>query len=38
MKRLKADVLECLVIIELKLLKGSEKLKSTPFYSLLQYD
>ncbi|XP_009888355.1 PREDICTED: adenine phosphoribosyltransferase [Charadrius vociferus] len=38
MKRLKAEVLECLVIIELKLLKGSEKLKSVPFYSLLQYD
>lgn len=37
-KRLKAEVLECLVIIELKLLKGSEKLKSIPFYSLLQYD
>ncbi|NWW45453.1 APT phosphoribosyltransferase, partial [Pedionomus torquatus] len=38
MKRLKAEVLECLVVIELKLLKGSEKLKSVPFYSLLQYD
>ncbi|XP_059680879.1 adenine phosphoribosyltransferase isoform X1 [Gavia stellata] len=38
MKRLKAEVLECLVIIELKLLKGSEKLRSIPFYSLLQYD
>ncbi|KAM6123943.1 adenine phosphoribosyltransferase [Phoenicopterus ruber ruber] len=38
MARLKAEVLECLVIIELKLLKGSEKLKSVPFYSLLQYD
>ncbi|NXL48880.1 APT phosphoribosyltransferase, partial [Podilymbus podiceps] len=38
MKRLKAEVLECLVIIELKLLKGAEKLKSIPFYSLLQYD
>ncbi|XP_061216024.1 adenine phosphoribosyltransferase [Neopsephotus bourkii] len=38
MKRLKAEVLECLVVIELKLFKGSEKLKSIPFYSLLQYD
>ncbi|KAF1470234.1 Adenine phosphoribosyltransferase, partial [Pygoscelis antarcticus] len=38
MKRLRAEVLECLVIIELKLLKGSEKLESIPFYSLLQYD
>ncbi|XP_035422104.1 adenine phosphoribosyltransferase [Cygnus atratus] len=37
-KRLKAEVLECLVIIELKLLKGVEKLESIPFYSLLQYD
>lgn len=37
-KRLKAEVVECLVIIELKVLKGSEKLKSIPFYSLLQYD
>lgn len=38
LKRLKAEVLECLVIIELKALKGSEKLNSIPFYSLLQYD
>ncbi|NXJ84465.1 APT phosphoribosyltransferase, partial [Trogon melanurus] len=38
MRRLKAEVLECLVIIELKLLKGSEKLKAVPFHSLLQYD
>ncbi|NXL72017.1 APT phosphoribosyltransferase, partial [Leptocoma aspasia] len=38
LKRLKAEILECLVIIELKALKGSEKLNSIPFYSLLQYD
>ncbi|NWI53671.1 APT phosphoribosyltransferase, partial [Calyptomena viridis] len=38
LKRLKAEILECLVVIELKLLKGSEKLNSTPFHSLLQYD
>ncbi|XP_075289577.1 adenine phosphoribosyltransferase isoform X2 [Opisthocomus hoazin] len=38
MERLKAEVVECLVIIELKLLKGSEKLGPVPFYSLLQYD
>uniref|UniRef100_H0ZBM0 Adenine phosphoribosyltransferase n=1 Tax=Taeniopygia guttata TaxID=59729 RepID=H0ZBM0_TAEGU len=38
LKRLKAEVLGCLVIIELKALKGSEKLNSIPFYSLLQYD
>ncbi|NXD30645.1 APT phosphoribosyltransferase, partial [Spelaeornis formosus] len=38
LRRLKAEILECLVIIELKALQGSEKLRSTPFYSLLQYD
>lgn len=38
LRRLKAEILECLVIIELKPLKGSEKLSSVPFYSLLQYD
>ncbi|NXU50193.1 APT phosphoribosyltransferase, partial [Turnix velox] len=38
LRRLKAEVLECLVIIELKPLKGSEKLKEVPFFSLLQYD
>ncbi|XP_032051440.1 adenine phosphoribosyltransferase [Aythya fuligula] len=37
-KRLKAEILECLVIIELKFLKGVEKLESVPFFSLLQYD
>lgn len=37
-KRLKAEILECLVIIELKFLKGVEKLGSVPFFSLLQYD
>ncbi|XP_053904820.1 adenine phosphoribosyltransferase [Malaclemys terrapin pileata] len=38
MKKLKADVLECVVVIELKSLKGAEKLKPFPVYSLLQYD
>ncbi|KAJ7398925.1 N-acetylgalactosamine-6-sulfatase [Pitangus sulphuratus] len=38
LKRMKAEILECLVVIELKPLKGLEKLNSTPFYSLLQYD
>ncbi|NWT76428.1 APT phosphoribosyltransferase, partial [Prunella himalayana] len=38
LKRLKAEILESLVIIELKALKGSEKLNSIPFYSLLQFD
>ncbi|NXP51672.1 APT phosphoribosyltransferase, partial [Heliornis fulica] len=37
-KRLKAEVLECLVIIELKLLRGAENLGAVPFHSLLQYD
>lgn len=37
-RRLKAEILECLVIIELKFLKGVEKLESVPFFSLLQYD
>lgn len=34
----KAEIVECLVVIELKSLKGSEKLKPIPFYPLLQYD
>ncbi|NWT07694.1 APT phosphoribosyltransferase, partial [Vireo altiloquus] len=38
LRRLKAEILECLVVIELKALKGSGKLGSIPFYSLLQYD
>ncbi|NWZ73874.1 APT phosphoribosyltransferase, partial [Acrocephalus arundinaceus] len=38
LKKLKAEILECLVVVELKSLKGSEKLSSIPFYSLLQYD
>uniref|UniRef100_A0A8C0GB48 Adenine phosphoribosyltransferase n=1 Tax=Chelonoidis abingdonii TaxID=106734 RepID=A0A8C0GB48_CHEAB len=38
MKKLKAEVLECVVVIELKSLKGAEKLKPFPVYSLLQYD
>ncbi|XP_038224169.1 adenine phosphoribosyltransferase isoform X1 [Dermochelys coriacea] len=38
MKKLKAEVLECAVVIELKSLKGAEKLKPFPVYSLLQYE
>ncbi|XP_074864710.1 adenine phosphoribosyltransferase [Carettochelys insculpta] len=38
MKKLKAEILECLVVIELKSLKGAEKLKPFPVYSVLQYD
>ncbi|NXJ16817.1 APT phosphoribosyltransferase, partial [Odontophorus gujanensis] len=36
--RLKADILECLVVIELKALGGAAKLGAVPFHSLLQYD
>ncbi|XP_019360945.1 PREDICTED: adenine phosphoribosyltransferase [Gavialis gangeticus] len=38
MKRLKAEVLECLVVIELLSLKGAEKLQPLHCHSLLQYD
>uniref|UniRef100_A0A7M4FVS3 adenine phosphoribosyltransferase n=1 Tax=Crocodylus porosus TaxID=8502 RepID=A0A7M4FVS3_CROPO len=38
MKRLKAEVLECLVVIELLSLKGAEKLLPFHCHSLLQYD
>ncbi|KYO28295.1 adenine phosphoribosyltransferase [Alligator mississippiensis] len=38
MKRLKAEVLECLVVIELLSLKGAEKLQPFRCHSLLQYD
>ncbi|XP_075795988.1 adenine phosphoribosyltransferase [Pelodiscus sinensis] len=37
-QKLKADVLECSVVIELKSLQGAEKLKPVPVYSLLQYN
>ncbi|XP_026123955.1 adenine phosphoribosyltransferase isoform X2 [Carassius auratus] len=36
-KQQKAEVLACLVVIELKYLNGSEKLQSTPVFSLIQY-
>ncbi|XP_015729834.1 adenine phosphoribosyltransferase [Coturnix japonica] len=36
--RLKADILECLVVIELKALRGAAKLEAIRFHSLLQYD
>ncbi|XP_056382030.1 adenine phosphoribosyltransferase [Hyla sarda] len=38
LQRRNADILVCLVIIELTSLKGTEKLKPYPFHSLLQYD
>ncbi|XP_059849060.1 adenine phosphoribosyltransferase [Hypanus sabinus] len=37
MEKLEADLLECLVVIEIKELKGSEKLNHVPFYSLVQF-
>ncbi|XP_067105286.1 adenine phosphoribosyltransferase isoform X1 [Osmerus mordax] len=37
MKKQKADVLGCLVVIELKDLNGVEKLKPFPLFSLVQY-
>ncbi|XP_061450066.1 adenine phosphoribosyltransferase [Rhineura floridana] len=38
MGKLQACILECVVLIELKSLKGAEALKAFPLYSLLQYD
>ncbi|XP_064414402.1 adenine phosphoribosyltransferase-like [Latimeria chalumnae] len=37
LKRVQAEVLECLILIELKELKGTEKLNSIPLFSLLHY-
>lgn len=38
MAKLQADILDCMVVIELRPLKGTEVLKPFPLYSLLQYD
>ncbi|XP_053255968.1 adenine phosphoribosyltransferase [Podarcis raffonei] len=38
MKKLGANILECVVLIELKSLKGQEAIKPNSLYSLLQYD
>ncbi|XP_053127186.1 adenine phosphoribosyltransferase [Hemicordylus capensis] len=38
MSKLKADILDCVVLTELTFLKGAEALKPFPFSSLLQYD
>ncbi|KAM6430669.1 adenine phosphoribosyltransferase [Liasis olivaceus] len=38
MTKLQADILDCLVLIELTFLKGAEALKPFPLYSLLQYN
>ncbi|XP_055001780.1 adenine phosphoribosyltransferase isoform X1 [Sorex araneus] len=35
---LRADVLECVSLVELTSLKGREKLGNVPFFSLLQFD
>uniref|UniRef100_UPI00398E7A2F adenine phosphoribosyltransferase n=1 Tax=Pristiophorus japonicus TaxID=55135 RepID=UPI00398E7A2F len=37
MKKVGADILECLVVIELKELNGVKKLNSVPFHSLVQF-
>ncbi|ELK31382.1 Adenine phosphoribosyltransferase [Myotis davidii] len=36
--QLRAEVLECLSVVELTSLKGREKLGAVPFFSLLQYE
>nr|KAF6318204.1 adenine phosphoribosyltransferase [Pipistrellus kuhlii] len=36
--QLRAEVLECLSVVELTSLKGREKLGGVPFFSLLQYE
>ncbi|XP_042294720.1 adenine phosphoribosyltransferase-like [Sceloporus undulatus] len=38
MSKLQAQILDCIVLIELTFLKGAEALKPFPFYSLLKYD
>lgn len=36
--QLRAEVLECVSLVELTSLKGREKLGAVPFFSLLQYE
>lgn len=36
--QLRAEVLECVCLVELTSLKGREKLAAVPFFSLLQYE
>ncbi|XP_069822148.1 adenine phosphoribosyltransferase [Dendropsophus ebraccatus] len=38
LQRRNADILVCLVVIELTSLKGAEKIKPYPFHALLQYE
>ncbi|XP_078066814.1 adenine phosphoribosyltransferase [Mustelus asterias] len=37
LNKMKADILECLLVIEIKALNGVKKLGSVPVYSLVQY-
>uniref|UniRef100_A0ABM5EUJ0 Adenine phosphoribosyltransferase n=1 Tax=Pogona vitticeps TaxID=103695 RepID=A0ABM5EUJ0_9SAUR len=38
MRKLEAEVVECLVLIELKFLKGADLIKPFPLHSLVQYE
>ncbi|XP_048372080.1 adenine phosphoribosyltransferase [Sphaerodactylus townsendi] len=38
MSKLKAEILDCVVLIELKFLKGADMLKPFPLHSVLQYE
>lgn len=38
LSKLRAEILDCVVLIELKGLKGAEAIKPFPLHSLLQYD
>ncbi|XP_077165743.1 adenine phosphoribosyltransferase [Paroedura picta] len=38
MTKLKAEILDCVVLIELKFLKGTDLLQPFPLHSVLQYD
>ncbi|XP_028931056.1 adenine phosphoribosyltransferase [Ornithorhynchus anatinus] len=38
LRKLKADILECVTVIELTTLRGKEKVKPVPLFSLLQFD
>lgn len=36
--QLRAEVVECVCLVELTSLKGREKIEPIPFFSLLQYE
>lgn len=38
LNQLRAEVVECVSLVELTSLKGREKLGPVPFFSLLQYE